>query len=123
MHMWVGVWLPMVMGELEQVLESVRCPMCASDTTQHQLHNDPAAVNAAAAECIDPPVPVRLEVCTDSQMAYDLRLLIGKVQLGSPIIANEHSRAVRFISALPRQIETAASYVLAVAQQQKKEGA
>ena len=114
-HTWVAVWLPMVMGDAAKVYESLRCPMCASDSSYHQPHNDPVAVATAAALCVDPPVPVAFEVRTDSMMAFELRLLLGKLQIGSPVLSNDHLRAMTWLCALPRQIECAASYVLAMA--------
>lgn len=53
---------------------------------------------------------ITIEVTVEAALANDLRVFLGKVQAGHPLSACAHPRAVGFLGALPRQIETAASY-------------
>ena len=113
-HTWVIAWLPMVRaGDLAKVLQCTACPMCASDESYHKLLNDPAAVQAAAAACTDPPIKVTLTLDVQSNLAADMRLFLCKVQLGDPRSACQHQLAVTFLNKLPQLIDNAAGYMRA----------
>lgn len=42
-HIWIGLYLPMRMDKVAQVLKHQRCPSCASPSTQHFMSDPPSA--------------------------------------------------------------------------------
>jgi hypothetical protein len=103
-----------------KVFDSIRCPICGADSSYIEPHNDPVAVNAAAAECTDPPVKVVLSLTVQSTLAADIRLFMCKTQIGDPRSACQHELAVTFLTKLPQMIDNAAGYLRAQQAQQQR---
>jgi hypothetical protein len=55
--------------------------------------------------------PFALEVSVDTDLAADMLVFLGKVQIGDAMSACRHPRTVRFLADFARQIQNAGQYV------------
>jgi len=105
-HLWIGVWCGLTLERTAAVLESLACPMCG-ELENIEPYNQP---KQAAPDTPPDEIAFPLTVRVDSELAADLKLFMGKVQVGDVMAATRHPRAVAFMVKFPNEILNAAGY-------------
>jgi len=107
-HTWLGMWLPLTQQQIATIMAAAHCPMCASDSSYIEQHNKPTPPDLS---CSDLAVRVVVTMAVESDLAADMRLFSGLVQLGDPMSSCKHPRTMVFLLDTAKQIEHAAGQV------------